>query len=347
METCLLGCTPSGEPLAASGTDGGRDADAEVGAPVSHFVLRNGRLPGGMLADVEVREVDVSGRFLAPAFIDSYVHLAYLPMIPEMLASGVAAAIDLAAPEAFLSEPHGDLRLIASGPMITSPGGYPLDSWGSDGYGLGCADATSCADAVDHLKALGVGLIKVPLTEPGLDDAAFQAVVDRAHRFALRIAIHALTEHGAHRGAVAGADVLAHMPVELLTEETLATWANRAVITTLAAFGGPAALENAKTLRETGATVLYGTDFGNTTHAGIDPDEIAQLVAAGFDGAAILDMGTRAPASFWHLDDLGAIDVGKTASLLVLAQDPLVEPTTLAMPLEVYIAGLPVPPLGR
>src|SRR5258708_688824 len=107
METCLLGCTPSGEPLAASGTDGGRDADAEVGAPVSHFVLRNGRLPGGMLADVEVREgkfvavgnvaaggdaIDVSGRFLAPAFIDSHVHLAYLPMIPEMLAGGRAAA---------------------------------------------------------------------------------------------------------------------------------------------------------------------------------------------------------------------------------------------------------------
>jgi imidazolonepropionase-like amidohydrolase len=321
-----------------------------------HFVLRNGRLPGGMAADVEVRDgkivavgrvdarveaVDVSGRFLAPAFIDSHVHLAYLPMIPDMLAGGVAAAVDLAAPEAFLAEPHGEMRLIASGPMITSPGGYPLDSWGRDGYGLACADPASCAAAVDHLNALGAGLIKVPLTEPGLDDAEFQAVVDRAHVAGLRVAIHALTEHGAHRGAVAGADLLAHVPVELLTEETLATWANRAVISTLAAFGGAAAIENTKALHETGATVLYGTDYGNTRHAGVDPDEIAQLVMAGFDGAAILDVGTRAPARYWGLADLGAIEVGKTASLLVLADDPLVNPMTLASPVIVYIGGIP------
>src|SRR5258708_20196358 len=97
METCLLGCTPSGEPLAASGTDGGRDADAEVGAPVSHFVLRNGRLPGGMLADVEVREgkivavgngaarggpVRVRGAFFAPAFLPRHVRPPYFPPLP-------------------------------------------------------------------------------------------------------------------------------------------------------------------------------------------------------------------------------------------------------------------------
>src|SRR6266850_2091791 len=84
------------------------------------------------------------------------------PSVGPLVAGGVAAAIDLAAPETFLSEPHGDIRLVASGPMITSPGGYPLDSWGSGGYGLGCADAASCADAVDHLNALGAELIKVP-----------------------------------------------------------------------------------------------------------------------------------------------------------------------------------------
>jgi imidazolonepropionase-like amidohydrolase len=361
FSACLVACTPSVGPLNVHGLDAGGDggvdaSEVDRSSPPQHLVLKNGRLPGGLPVDVEVREgkiialgkidaadgIDLSGRFLAPAFIDSHVHLAYLPMIPEMLAGGVAAAVDLAAPEWFLSEPHGDIRLFASGPMITSPGGYPLDSWGVDGYGLGCADASSCADAVDRLKMLGAGLIKVPLTEPGLDDAAFRAVVDRAHLYGMKVAIHALTEQGAHRGAVAGADVLAHMPVELLTEETLATWANRTVISTLAAFGGPAALENTKALHDSGATVLYGTDFGNTSHAGIDPDEIAQLVAAGFDGAAILDSGTRAPAAYWHFDDLGAIEVGKAASLLVLAADPLDDPMTLTTPAEVFIRGVPV-----
>src|SRR5206468_4851902 len=122
-----------------------------------------GRLPGGTAADVEVLDrrivavgvvesdaeaIDVTGRYLAPAFIDSHVHLAYLPMAPEMVAGGVVAAVDLAAPESFLSEDHAPMKLLASGPMITAPGGYPLDSWGSNGFGLGCSDATSCADAV-------------------------------------------------------------------------------------------------------------------------------------------------------------------------------------------------------
>jgi imidazolonepropionase-like amidohydrolase len=282
----------------------------------------------------------VSGRFLAPAFIDSHVHLAYLPMIPEMVAGGVVAAVDLAAPEEFIAEDHAPIRLLASGPMVTAPGGYPLDSWGANGFGLACADAESCGDAVDHLKAIGVALIKVPLTDPPeLDDATVLAIVDRAHALGLKVAVHALSENAAHRGAVAGADVLAHMPVEALTEETLATWANRTVVTTLAAFGGDAALANARALHESGGTVLYGTDFGNTTTPGIDLAEIEALVAAGFDGAAIVDMATRAPAAFWGFDDLGSIAVGKSASLLLLDDDPLVKPETLATPVAVYAGG--------
>jgi hypothetical protein len=263
-------------------------------------------------------------------------------MVPEMVAGGVAAAVDLAAPEGFLSEDHGPIVLKASGPMITAPGGYPLDSWGSNGFGLACADAASCSAAIDHLKELGAALIKVPLVDPPeLDDATVQAIVDRAHVLGLKVAVHALSESAAHRGAVANADVLAHMPVEALTEETLATWANRAVITTLAAFGGAAATENARQLHATGGTVLYGTDFGNTTTAGIDGAEIRELAAAGFDGASILAAGTTAPAAYWGFDDLGAIAPGKIASLLVLTEDPFVSPTTLVAPVAVYVAGAP------
>jgi cytosine/adenosine deaminase-related metal-dependent hydrolase len=264
-----------------------------------------------------------------------------LPGIPKMLAGGVAGAVDLASPEEFLAVDHGQLELFASGPMITSPGGYPLDSWGQNGFGIGCADAAEGIAAVDRLNALGARVIKVPLTDPpGLDDATTQAVLDRAHVVGLRVAIHALSEAAAHRGTYLGADVLAHTPIEPLTEETLATWANRAVISTLAAFGGAAAIDNASKLHAVGAIVLYGTDFGNTTTAGIDGAEIEQLVRAGFDGASILAAGTSAPAAYWGFDDLGAIAVGKAASLIVLAEDPVVAPATLATPVAVYIRGV-------
>src|SRR6185369_7220317 len=112
----------------------------------------------------------------------------YLPMAPEMVAGGVVAAVDMAAPESFLGDDHAPIRLLAAGPMITAPGGYPLDSWGANGFGLACADAASCTAAVDHLKELGAALIKVPLVDPPeLDDGAAQAIVDQAHLHGLKV----------------------------------------------------------------------------------------------------------------------------------------------------------------
>src|SRR5262245_55617993 len=78
-------------------------------------VLRNGRLPGqdgpvdleirdgrfagvGSVTASGVEEIDLHGATIAPAFVDSHVHLAYYPVGPELAAAGVAAAVDLAAP---------------------------------------------------------------------------------------------------------------------------------------------------------------------------------------------------------------------------------------------------------
>jgi imidazolonepropionase-like amidohydrolase len=103
------------------------------------------------------------------------------------------------------------------------------------------------------------------------------------------------------------------------------------VISTLRAFGGSkAAVANLRALRDAGATVLYGTDFGNTTTPGIDGDELALLAQAGLDGAAILAAGTSTPAAFWGLEGFGRIEIGAEAHVLVLDADPTVDPTTLS-----------------
>ena len=171
-------------------------------------------------------------------------------------------------------------------------------------------------------------------------DKAAIDVLEQGEDHGLKVAIHALSEKTAHRGAVLGADILAHIPTEHLTEETLVTWANRTVITTLSAFGGNGAVENASDFHKLGGKVLYGTDFGNTAVAGISQAEIEQLLAAGFDGAAIVAAGTRVPAAYWGFDHLGEIAVGKAASVLVLAEDPNAKPLTLANPVAVYVGGV-------
>ncbi|MFN7143401.1 MAG: amidohydrolase family protein [Myxococcota bacterium] len=347
MLPLLLACVPS--PTVA-----GPLPDAP-----SHFVLAGGTVVGVGPADVEIDggrivavgtvsadapRVDVTGRWLAPAAIDSHVHLAYLPEGRAMAAGGVAAVVDLAAPRSFLAADHAPLRVVASGPMITAPGGYPTAGWGRDGYGVEVTDAAEAGGAVDALHAAGARVVKIPLDGgPRLADEALAGAIGRAHALGVPVAVHALGDDDAAAGAAAGADVLAHTPVAPLSGETAAAWSGRAVVSTLGAFGGGGdTLANLAALRAAGATVLYGTDFGNTRTAGVDARELALLAEAGLSPAEVLAAATSTPAAFWGLDDLGGIAPGKAASLVALATDPLVDPLALATPTAVWLDGVPI-----
>ena len=61
-----------------------------------------------------------------PTIVDSHVHLAFYQVADQLAEHGVRAAVDLAAPERALGKKY-PLIVIQSGPMLTRPGGYPLD----------------------------------------------------------------------------------------------------------------------------------------------------------------------------------------------------------------------------
>jgi imidazolonepropionase-like amidohydrolase len=319
---------PAGEPPAGGDAPAGRLPTGEA----VRLALAGDRIAGVAPAAPGA----ATTAWLWPPIVDSHVHLTYWPVADRLAAAGIAAAVDLAAPAV---GGGGPLHLISSGPMITSPGGYPLESWGSDGYGLGCADAACVTAAIDRLAHQGAGVIKLALDEPGLDPALVPVAVAAAHAHRLRVAVHALTDRTARLGAAGGADLLAHTPVEPLAPQTVAAWRGRAVISTLAAFGGgPAAVANLRALRAAGATVLYGTDLGNLRDAGPSAAEVALLRAAGLDDAAITDAMTAAPARYWGLG-LGALAAGAEASLLVLDRDPRADATALLSPRAVWLRG--------
>ena len=236
-----------------------------------------------------------------PPIIDSHVHLAFDPVGDRLAEHGVLAAVDLGAPERTLSA-GAPIEVRRAGPMLTHPGGYPLDAWGSDGYGIGCADERCIADTIDRLAREGAGVIKLALDDDGLDPKLVPAAVAAAHAHHLKVAVHALSDASAALAARAGVDVLAHTPVEPLSDATVAAWHGRAVISTLAAFGGSdAAVANLRKLRAAGATILYGTDLGNLRVDGPSGDELSLLRAAGLDDAAITAAMTTAPAAFWGI----------------------------------------------
>lgn len=350
----VTACGTTSAPVAP--LDDGDTGEASIG-----LALCGARIAGGDAVDLEIDGanvsavlpsgestrcsgpdgVDLRGKWLAPAFIDSHVHLAYFDASDGLARGGVAAAVDLAAPIDFLERSFDSLRVIAAGPMITAPAGYPTQSWGAGGYGWEVEDADEAVGAVEELRDRGARLIKIPLNgEPMLSDEVITAVIDRAHELEMKVAVHALDDAQALRGAALGADLLAHVPTEELSEATLEAWRGRALVPTLAAFGArPAAIDNVSALREHGVTVLYGTDLGNSRELGIQPSEIAAMMSAGFDGRAVLEAGTAAPAAYWGLDDLGELETGKTASLVVLDADPLLEPMTLGEPAAAMLDG--------
>ena len=343
----------------STGIDPG--VDDELGAA---FVVRGGTVVGAGRVDLRVRDgrivelgaltpngdegvLDARDRFVVPSFIDSHVHLAYAFDATTLARGGLAGAVDLAAPIDFLAQSHAPLQLRATGPMITAIDGYPTQGWGAGGFGLEVADADAARAAVDRLAAAGAAAIKLPIGEaPSLDDAAITAVVDRAHALGLPVVAHALADADAARAAALGVDVLAHTPVEPLADGTVQAWAGRTVITTLVAFGGRrSTIDNLRRLREAGVTVLYGTDLGNTGTPAIDADEIELMIAAGLDGAAILDAGARTPAGTWHFEGLGALVPGARASFLVVPRDPEADPRVLAAPDVVVLDGVVQTPL--
>ena len=288
---------------------------------------------GGKIAAITKPNPHVS-----PPVIDSHVHLAFWPVADELAKAGVGAAVDLAAPERALPL-RAPFDVIWAGPMLTRPDGYPLDSWGSDGYGIGCAD-TACVDqAIARLAKSGARVIKIALDENGLDPSLVPHAVDVAHAAKLKVAVHALRDRSAMLAATAGADILAHTPVEPLRDATVAAWKGRAVISTLAAFGGgDAAIANLGALHAAGATVLYGTDLGNLRDAGPSADEIALLARAGLTPSEIADAMTVTPAQFWGFP-LGKIAVGAPATFVVVDGDPHADPRVLLAPRQVWFRG--------
>jgi imidazolonepropionase-like amidohydrolase len=282
--------------------------------------------------------VDAGGLILVPAFVDAHVHLAVAgdPAVVsrEEARGGVAAVLDLGAPERVLPLAHSPLRIRWSGPLLTAPGGYPTRSWGANGEGLELSSAGEARASVRRLAAAKARFVKLAFDPrfPMLDPQVARAAADEAHGLGLLVAAHALEEDPVRRALDAGADVLAHTPRDPLPEDLLHRVQGKWVISTLNAFDVPPA--RLRELREAGARVAYGTDLGNEgTAPGIDARELELIEAAGVDPIAA---ATSASAALLSYPDLGSLAVGCAASLLAVRS---LTPEDLARPEWVMIDG--------
>ncbi len=346
--------TEGGAPGSA-GVPGTPDAKDEPAPP---FVLRGAAVWGfdevdifvdaqGVLsfvergAVVEAREIEAKGWTVLPGFVDSHVHLAYYDVRSSLPLGGVFAALDLAAPLRFLSEPAvPDLEIGWSGPMLTAPGGYPTLGWGRDGYGLELAGVEAARGRATELLDAGARVLKVPFAgDPTLSDEETGAIVEVAHERGRLVVTHAVSDAAAARARRLGCDVLAHTPTEPLASTTIDAWSGGAVLSTLVAFGDSvAARENLKSLRDGGARVLYGTDLGNHRTLGLSLPELEALRAAGLSTTEVIESATTAPSSFFGFE-AGRFAPGKRARFVAVRGDPRMDLRILVDPHFVVVDG--------
>ncbi|TMA43457.1 MAG: hypothetical protein E6J82_06675, partial [Deltaproteobacteria bacterium] len=132
---------------------------AALGIDGTKIAARAARAPRG------ASTVDARGLTLVPALIDAHVHLSVAgepaSVARAQVKGGVAAVLDLGAPERTLPLDHPPLRVRFSGPLMTAPGGYPTRSWGKNGEGLELATAADARAAVLRLSQRGARFIKL------------------------------------------------------------------------------------------------------------------------------------------------------------------------------------------
>ena len=300
-------------------------------------------VPGGAAA------VDARGLLLIPGFIDAHVHIGLASPI-DVLRGGVTTARDLAWPPGIIfplaersaAASFEGPTILAAGPMLTAPGGYPTRaSWAPDGTGLEVRSPDHARDEVGRLARSGATAIKIALNPdvgPVLDSAHLGAIVGAAHDVDLKVTGHISGLEELDKALDAGIDELAHMlmSLERIPDNTLQRMvdARVGIVPTLSVrFGNDrrVAIENLGRFLDLGGKVVYGTDLGNEgPRPGIDPLEVGALAEAGMGARDIIAAATVESAAWLGLDRVGVVPKGADADLVAVPERALDDPGALS-----------------
>jgi imidazolonepropionase-like amidohydrolase len=276
--------------------------------------------------------LEMSSPWIGPGLVDAHVHLAF-GKPDDILRRGVVAVRDLGAPprDAMRWRELAAPRVHVAGPLLTSPGGYPSRSWGSDGFAAFVDDAEQATPLVQGLAST-VDVIKLALEPRGgpVPSAAIcTAAVEAAHDAGVEVTCHALTVAMVEQALDAGVDELAHTPLERLPTalvDRIAAQGVRVISTLHTHLRAGDVVDNATALIAAGVAVRYGTDLGNAgIKPGADPRELDLLARAGLGPEGALRAATE------------PIRPGSAAGLVALYDDPREQPRAWTQPHAVMV----------
>jgi imidazolonepropionase-like amidohydrolase len=211
----------------------------------------------------------------------------------------------------------------------------------------------------DMVKFMATGGVMTPGVEPGseqLTEEELRAGIQVAHKAGKKTATHAMGTKGILNALRAGIDSIEHGV--FLDEETVSWMVKRDVplIPTISALyhieskgveaGIPAFavekthgvspfhLESIRMAREARVRVAMGTDAGTPFNVhGENLGELKRLVELGYSPMEALESGTRIASQVLGMEkDLGTVEEGKLADLLVVEGNPVEDIDLLLKP---------------
>jgi len=283
--------------------------------------------------------IDLHDSTILPGFIDAHVHNGYHDLNLKVWAQeGITTVRDLGVSfelDAFvirdrLSSDPKCARLVAAGPILTVPDGFPPGT-----IGLRITSVQDAGEKTANLIDKGANVIKVALESRAgsiLSAEQLSAIVQTAHQRNKPVSAHVTTLRDMCQALESGIDDMAHTAgLDPVPEEVIQRMADSNVswVTTLAATGNKirsGCIENLNRFVKAGGRAVYGTDAGYIPYPeiGMSIQELEFMKEAGMTPLQVIMAATRDAAWVCGIaNDVGTLERGKIADVLVIDGNPL------------------------
>jgi imidazolonepropionase-like amidohydrolase len=218
------------------------------------------------------------------------------------------------------------------------------------------------ADLIKAMPSGGVMDLGTNGSGPQMSEEEIKALVDTAHDYGMKVAVHAHGAEAIRRSVVAGVDSVEHgtfmddEDIRLMKEhgtfycptvytgqfvaEQAKKGAYPPAVTAKALLVGPQIMKTVTRAYQGGVKFAYGTDAGVYPH-GQNWEDFIYLVKAGLPPAYTLQMATvNAATLLGHEDMLGSVAPGKFADLVAVPGNPLDDISVMSKVSFVMKAGV-------